>query len=176
MWTTSSSRGRWPWVPALGVACLGGAVVACAPDQGSDTPRLVDTVAEVVQAPGVGGSQEPLVLEGVAARRLAVGDSLLPLFLTPEELERADGPILLEVTLRAALDPRPRSSLPVIVLNGQALGGTRMDRETLRHLRVVLPSAQLLQERNVIEALWLGAEVETRSPEPLILGIGDLGA
>jgi hypothetical protein len=175
MSTTSSFPARCSLVLLTGVACVGIGLVACTMESGTDQASEPPTVAAPDARKPSGTLNEPVGLAKVAARRLAPDDPLLPQFLSKSQMEVIQDAVLIEVTVRQPLDPRPRSSQPVIVLNDRPLPGTRMDYESLRQLRAVVGEDDHLRERNKIEVVWLGAEAQTRSPEALFLEIGNIG-
>jgi hypothetical protein len=158
MWTTSSSRGS-----AILTAALCAGLAAC-------QPIAPDAPAAALQEPAGrppsiehGQLLQPILLRSVSARRMddATIKSLGDFGKTARD------PITIEVRVAEPIDLTPRTSSPVIILNGQALPDTWVFPERPDTLIVYLPDRSLIKERNTVHAAWLGNEEMTTSREGL---------
>jgi hypothetical protein len=165
MWTTSSSR-----VSAIltGVVCAG--LGACQPTSPSSPGAAGPEPAE--RPPTVEHSQlrRPIVLRSVAARRMdgATKASLAEFGKTARD------PIVIEVRLAEPVDMTPRTSSPVILLNGQTLPDTWVYPERPDTLVAYLADRTLIKDRNTVHAAWLGNEEMTMSRQGLTFGARDV--
>lgn len=88
-----------------------------------------------------------------------------------EFLKAAREPLSIEVKTVNPLGNLSRSSLPVIVLNGEKLPGTRATNQTT--LVAFLPDRSMLKDSNTIAVVWLGDE-RTRTKYPLTLKLEEI--
>lgn len=190
MWTTLSSRARargWAWISVLVMcmALLGAGLTACgtgevqARQEGEpvapDAPRPRPTEDDKSELP-LSESREwlqPVALSGVEVRPL---DDALSELAGEAFLEKASDPLAIVVLTEAPLDPTPRTSWPVIVLNDMVLDNSRMvlEGEALA-LVAFLPDAELIKVRNTVEVYWVGNEELTRTKEPLVFTAEEMG-
>ena len=167
---TSSSPGRLLAV----VGCLALGLAGCAVEPASDTAREAPSPRAAERVKGSGTVNKPVELEKVLVRRIEPDDPIVGKFLSPAEREAAEQPVMIEVSTVEPFDPRPRSAMPVIVLNGRPLTNSWVDVEGRRLIRAVLPTVNALGRRNVVVVSWLGAEHETTSLEPLVFTLDDV--
>jgi len=138
----------------------------------TDTPKTrVEPKMAIVKPPkGQGTAMNKVNLVKVEVSRLKPGDPLAKSVMSPETLKRADDFVLIEVKVNKPFDPRPRTSSPVIILNGSTLVDSIVDDD---RLRVVVDRRQL-KETNTVTAAWLGNERDTISQEPLTFKLSDI--
>lgn len=84
--------------------------------------------------------------------------------------------LVIEVQTAAPLDLTPRTSFPVIVLNGQALADTRVSPEAPDRLLGVIPERAALRPENTVEVMWIGNEQATRTRRPISFTLEDVEA
>jgi hypothetical protein len=92
--------------------------------------------------------------------------------ISPVRLE--DQPIVISVQSQAPLDDTPRTSSPVIVINGEVIKQTRLSPEDPSVLIGLVENPEILRTRNKVEVYWVGNEELTRTRKPLVLTLGDL--
>ena len=175
MWTILNSRARVrPWVACA--ALLGMALSACAPaavgvnQQGEevapDAPQPRPTEVQEELPPFLGSDWlQPVELEAVDVRPL---DDALVELAGSAFLEKASNPLVIEVFPKEPLDTTPRTSSPVIVLNGEVLDNTWLLPDERSRLVAFLPDAELIKARNTVEVFWVGNQELTRTKEPLV--------
>lgn len=175
MWMTSNSRaeGRQS---IFWLACVAGVVVAAYAQPGvavqvaPDAPR---------QAP-VAIEQQPLIkeqsmqaatveLQSVSVRRL---DETHKKMAGPVFHKQALDPLVVEVKTQQALPQEPRTSSPVIVLNGEKLVDTWVILPD--KLVAFLPNRSKLKDVNSVAVVWLGNEEATRTKRVLTFRRSDL--
>lgn len=161
MWTISSSRasvllGSLATVSALCWPSFGCAQVA--PDAPRQAPIEIPQRAQLVPQ----ASASTLELKAVAVRKLDERDRKM---VSVQFLKDAREPLAIEVRTQRALPKEPRTSSPVIVLNGERLLDTWvMLPDTLV---AFLPNRSKLKDENLVAAEWIGIEEATRSRQPL---------
>ncbi|HEV1993521.1 MAG TPA: hypothetical protein VGR03_04245 [Candidatus Acidoferrum sp.] len=178
MWMTSNFRGRACWLSFLQAALVlwtpppasaAKAQQTTAPQIAPDSPR-----PSVARRRPAGGGKELSVkamtveLKSASVRHL---DEKMKAMAGAEFLKAAREPLSIEVKTVNPLGNLSRSSLPVIVLNGEKLPGTRATNQTT--LVAFLPDRSMLKDSNTIAVVWLGDE-RTRTKYPLTLKLEEI--
>lgn len=174
MWMMSNSldrsKRRILEVFSIGLAC---ALFGCIPAPPLDTPK--ERPAEVIEKPpkGRGTFAQRSTLVRVDVRELHRDDPLVQRIIHPNALKLIRSPILIEVMVQEPFDPRPRTSSPVIVLNGVSLGDSVIDYSSPYRISAVVDRSQL-REKNAVTVAWLGNEEQTASLEPMFFTLRDI--
>lgn len=157
----------------LVVLFLTGALTSCIAAPPMETPkeRVVSAVQE--QPKGRGTLLERSVLVGINVRRLSKADVLFKKSIHPQAADEFQSPVHIAITVEKAFDPRPRSSAPVIVLNGRPMENSRVDYETLTRIDLVVDRSRLKQ-RNTVRVAWIGNIENTLSDQPLVFTLDDI--
>jgi len=90
-------------------------------------------------------------------------------------MKTARDPLMIKVQVVEPIDPLPRASSPVIILNGENLINTWVLPEKYDTLIAFIPDRKLIKERNRVEVVWLGNEEATRSKQALMFSSRDIG-
>ena len=107
-------------------------------------------------------------LRSVVVRRI---DEKMEKLAGQQFVKAAEEPYYVEVQTQASLGNLARSSLPVILLNGEKLLNTRATGE--RTLVAFLPNLRMLRDPNTVAVVWLGDE-QTKTKRPLIFALRDV--
>ncbi len=174
MWTMSNSLDKSKQcileVFSIGLACV---LLSCISAPPSDTPKERPAVVIEKQPKGRGTVTQRATLVRVDVRVLQRDDPRVQQIIYPDALKLIRSPVLIEVKVKEPFDPRPRTSSPVIVLNGVSLGRSVVDYTTLDRIRVVIDHSQL-KARNTVAIAWTGDEESTISLEPIIFTLNDI--
>lgn len=174
MWTISSSRGstrlgantaKWATCAIALCAAFPAALRAQDVRVAPDAPRV--RVTDPVRP--LAGPQEwkqPVELTSVFARSL---DSTLVRLAGEDFVRAAERPLAIEVHTVRPLDPTPRTSWPVVVLNGQVVRNSRVSPDSAQIIYGFLPDREQVRDRNTVEVFWVGNEESTRTRRSLIL-------
>ena len=137
-----------------------------APDAPRAAPQkpVMEQVGKPVERVG------PLVLTSVSVR---TPGPILQALVGKDFIRLAGDPLVVEVQLIDHLGDSPRSNAPVIVLNGKSLANTWYLPEQ-NVLVAFLSDSASLGATNSVEAIWLGAKQETRSPAGLSFTLQDI--
>ena len=176
MWTMSNSLDKFKLhtgilkVFSIGLVCV---LLGCISAPPLDTPK--ERPAEVIEKPskGRGTVSQRATIVRVDVRVLQRNDPRVQQIIHPDALRLIITPILIEVKVKEPFDPRPRTSSPVIVLNGVSLGNSVVDYTALDRIRVVIDHSQL-KAKNSVTVAWTGDEEETKSLEPKIFTLDDI--
>jgi hypothetical protein len=158
MWTTSSFRAS---ALILTGVVVGAVLGACQVPPEAPGPALAQPARPATIAHGQ--LLRPIVLRSVSARRMdpqtkaTLGDFA----------KSARDAIVIEVRVSEPVDMTPRTSSPVIILNGRTLPDTFVYPERPDVLVAYLPDRSGLRDRNTVHAAWLGNEEMTMSRQPL---------
>lgn len=87
----------------------------------------------------------------------------------------ARDPLAIRVRIAEPIDPTPRASSPVVVLNGNKIINTKPS-PTGEGVELVafLPDRGMIKRENTIAVVWLGNETLTRTKRPLTFKITDV--
>lgn len=180
----SNSRADRParWSRLAGLAVLAACLHGCdreppaPPDSASEIAP--DAPREALPPAGPAAPPEeaakplgPTELQAAWIREL---DAELEALAGSQFLSRATAPLAVEVQAQEPFDPTPRTSWPVIVLNGQKLKNTRGLRSAPDKLVAFLPDHKLIQEINSVEVVWIGNEDSTRTQSPVRVEAKDI--
>lgn len=180
MWTMSSSRGNArtrssrrfgrSGVAAVSVGLAAALLIPSGPlgaQEAEPPPESPAPPLSEAERPQVRDSlwrPGPVVLDSVTVRPL---DERLGRLAGPELREEATAPVVLVVHLAGPLDLTPRTSWPVVVLNGRPIENSRIAPSDPRILLGFLPDRERIREQNRVEVYWVGNERLTRTPEPV---------
>jgi hypothetical protein len=121
---------------------------------------------------GVEAAQPParptVELKSVTVRRV---DEKMAKLAGPQFMHAAEEPFYVEVQTQASLGNTARSSLPVILLNGERLLNTRATGD--RTLVAFLPNLKSLKDSNTVAVVWLG-DSTTKTRQPLTFALRDI--
>ncbi len=125
--------------------------------------------------PTVDSSQlrKPVELKSVTVEVLRP-DSEFAKLPGPDFWESSKFPFVIHVDTIEPIDPTPRTSSPVIVLNGVQMADTWVGVGRANQLVAFLADSELLKERNSVAVVWLGNEEQTRTLEPLTFLFKDI--
>ena len=143
----------------LGSYSQPGEAVQPAPDAPRAAPAMVDR-----QPPGEERSARMASVEltSVSVRR---PDATQKKMAGPVFLKQATDPLMIEVQTQQPLPSQPRTSSPIIVLNGEKLVDTWMILPD--KLVAFLPNRSKLKGVNSVAVVWLGNEEATLTKRPL---------
>lgn len=161
MWTTSSSRGSRSAVLAVALLAAGGAA--------ADEPR--PALTRIVR--------KPKTVDNAALRRpvelrsatLVALDPALTKLAGEAFVTSAAAPAAVDVRTAEPIDITPRTSWPVVLLDGRPVEHTRLDPAQLDRLVAFLPDRSRLGRDTRVEVYWVGNEERTRTRRPLILRV-----
>lgn len=170
MWMTLSSRAnvRSTMHGPLSIAIAAvlncypvlGSAAQIAPDAPRPAPSVTETKASIVERrPAKTTSVE---LKSVSVRR---PDATQKKMVGAEFMKQATEPLMIEVVVQTALPSQPRTSSPIIVVNGERLTDTWVVLPD--KLVAFLPNRSLLKDVNKVEVMWLGNEKATLTRQPL---------
>jgi hypothetical protein len=175
MWTISSSHADGAAVrplralplALLTASALAWPLAAQVAQLPPDAPRVRVVHPVPVLPPQIGDEWlQPVELRSV--RALPLDSALRPVVGEPFASAATD-PVVIEVRTARPLDPTPRTSWPVVVLNGEPIVHSVVSPDSLAILYGFLPDRSRIRERNVVEVYWVGNEALTRTRQPLIL-------
>lgn len=148
-------------------------IVPQGPDYAHDAPRPAKLPTEEKPAP-IDNSQlrRPVELKSVSVRKL---DSKMAELAGAQFLKAATDPIVIMIQARYLFDPLPRTSSPVIVLNGRKLMNTRGFVGASDKLVAFLPDRSLIKDINTVRVFWVGNEELTTTKRPLTFRVEDIG-
>jgi hypothetical protein len=161
MSTTSSSRASRAAACALPALLLAAAAAAEAPRPTLARVRPTPAAAET-RAP-----RKPVELRAATLLRRPAPDVVR--LAGPAFFERAPGAVVVEVRTAEPLDVAPRTSWPVVVLDGRPVEHTRLDPEQPDRLLAFVPRGTELGRDTRVEVYWVGNEALTRTRKPLTL-------
>jgi hypothetical protein len=123
--------------------------------------------------PQIDSSQlrRPAELKAVSVRRL---DPNMAEIAGKEFLRTAKDPIVIVVRAQVPFDPTPRTSWPVILLNGRTLKNSRMLPGEESTLVAFLPDRSLIRDTNTVAIAWVGNEEATTTKRPLTFRAADV--
>lgn len=171
MSTMSNSRAEAIlFVTAMAFASLTAGCAAAGASESSVAPDApLPAIAEPPRtAPNHYREPQPLELD--SARLIPVSEELMK-YAGPEFARTARAPMAVEARTSVPFDLRPRTSSPMLIVNGRSYPDTwafAPDR-----LVAFLPDASVLRDVNEVEAAWVGAETETRSRRKVTLSRAD---
>ncbi len=179
MWMTSNFLDKqWRALPSAVLIICAGALASFAAARQAPAPQVAPDSPRPARArPVTGGRGEgvsgtrvrPTVeLKTVIVRRI---DEEMGKLAGPQFLKAAEEPYYIEVQTQASLGNLARSSLPVILLNGEKLLNTRATGD--RTLVAFLPNLKMLRDANTVAVVWLGDE-QTKTIRPLTFGLRDV--
>lgn len=173
MLTTSNSRDRSRTVARPGCWLVTVAIGGCAlPPASPDSPRPAVALAQATSGPWAASyATRPVRLRSVSVGK--VGAELRER-AGARFLAQASNPLVIQVDVVDPIEPAPRTSSPVIELNGRPLHNTTVDRDDATRLVAFLPDRRLIAKRNQVVVYWVGSETETRSPSPLVFTAEDV--
>lgn len=167
MWTTSSLRASANRLTAGVLAAAGFLHAAPAqekpPAPDAPLPARAETPRAVVP-PRVRRSVE---LTSVQVRLLEKTRDPAITRLAEPVLEKSKDAVMIEVKLEKPLDPKPRDSWPVIVLNGTRLKNTWPAPGAKDKLIAFVADRKLLKDKNTVSVMWVGDEKRTATKKPL---------
>jgi hypothetical protein len=144
------------------------------PTVAPDAP-LAALPAPEARPPSLDRSQltKPVELKSVAVYRL---DRETPLarLASRQFLKTAQDPLVIDVRVLEPLDPLPRTSWPVIVLNGRHLKNTRVGVDANDRLIAFLPDRRQVKRVNTVAVVWIGNEELTLTKRPLTFKATDI--
>ena len=101
-------------------------------------------------------------------------DSVYVQYIAPHFFKTSSAPLAVVVQTQQPFDMEPRTSSPVIELNGEPIKNTRMVVETTNTLVGFLPDRERIKSRNAVTVVWIGAEEYTRTKNPLFFTPADI--
>lgn len=158
----------------LAVAIPGAGLLGCGPQPqvAPNAPKIAAQAARQ-KPPRVEGPQK---LKSVELRSVRVHkfDQTFAHLAGPQFVKEATDPLVIEVRVTEPIDPRPRTSSPIIVLNGMKLTDTWVVPEKRDTLVAFLPDRRMIRELNTVAAMWLGNEQLTLTKQPLTFKATDI--
>jgi len=164
MWMTSSSRAeRVGRATTAFVLTAIAALMGCR-GAGPDAPRPAPIAGQAPQPPFEDSSAYAGTIE-LAAVRVGKLDPVMQRMAGPDFLKAATEPLAIEVQTQRPLPKTPRTTSPVIFLNGERLDNTWVIQPN--RLVAFLPDRRKIKDINAVTAAWIGAESSSLTQKPL---------